>query len=49
MRVAMPTTSVRIRLTNDNHVVTFDYSHDEGKSWTENGLRMASSASPAPR
>lgn len=36
----MATSRVRIRVTNDANVVTWRYSHDEGKSWTQNGLRM---------
>jgi len=34
------TTSVRIRVTNVENVVTWHYSHDGGKTWARNGLRM---------
>jgi xylan 1,4-beta-xylosidase len=40
MRQPMPTRSVRIRLTNDRHIVTFHYSHDGGKTWILHGHRM---------
>ena len=40
IRQAMPTSRVRIRLTNDGNVVTWHYSHDDGKSWTLHPLRM---------
>lgn len=40
MRQAMPTSSVRIRVTNDDQVVTWHYSHDGGKTWVQHGLRM---------
>lgn len=40
MRLAKSTSSVRIRLTNDNNVITFHYSHDDGKTWVLHGLRM---------
>lgn len=40
MRDSIRTSSVRIRLTNDNHVVTWRYSHDGGKTWTLHGHRM---------
>jgi xylan 1,4-beta-xylosidase len=33
-RVATGTTSVRVRVTNDEHIVTFHYSHDGGRNWT---------------
>lgn len=39
-RKPMQTSSVRIRLANDHNVVTFHYSHDEGKTWTLLDLRM---------
>jgi xylan 1,4-beta-xylosidase len=39
-RQAMRTSSVRIRVTNDNNVVTWHYSHDDGKTWVQHGLRM---------
>ena len=34
------TSSVRIRLGNDHDVVTWHYSHDDGRTWTLHGLRM---------
>jgi xylan 1,4-beta-xylosidase len=34
------TSSVRVRMTNDEHVVTWRYSHDGGKTWTLHGTRM---------
>jgi xylan 1,4-beta-xylosidase len=40
MRSAAKTASVRIRLTNDNHIVTYRYSHDGGKTWVLHGHRM---------
>ncbi|WP_434028370.1 family 43 glycosylhydrolase [[Pseudomonas] boreopolis] len=40
MRKEQRTSSVRIRLTNDHHVVTYHYSHDDGKHWTLYGTRM---------
>ncbi|WP_250628377.1 family 43 glycosylhydrolase [Pinirhizobacter soli] len=40
MRAPMATTRVRMRLTNDHHVVTFHYSHDGGKTWVKHDLRM---------
>jgi xylan 1,4-beta-xylosidase len=40
MRVAVATSSVRVRMTNDNNVVTYRYSHDGGGTWTLHGLRM---------
>lgn len=40
MRAKRATTSVRVRMTNDEHVVTFRYSHDDGKTWVLHGLRM---------
>jgi xylan 1,4-beta-xylosidase len=36
----MATSSVRIRVTNIENVVTWHYSHDDGKTWAQNGLRM---------
>jgi xylan 1,4-beta-xylosidase len=35
-----PTSRVIIRMTNDDHVVTFRYSHDDGKTWSLHGTRM---------
>jgi xylan 1,4-beta-xylosidase len=40
MRTPMPTKRVCIRLTNDNNVITWHYSHDDGKTWVLHGLRM---------
>jgi len=40
MRRARATSSVRVRLSNDENVVTFRYSHDGGRTWTLHGLRM---------
>ena len=40
MSANMPTKRVRIRLTNDNNVVTWHHSHDDGKTWVLHGLRM---------
>jgi xylan 1,4-beta-xylosidase len=40
MRSPMPTSSVRIRLTNDRNVITFHHSHDDGRTWVQHGLRM---------
>jgi len=34
------TSRVIIRMTNDEHVVTFRYSHDDGKTWSLHGTRM---------
>ena len=39
-RVARASRSVRVRMTNNAHVVTFEYSHDDGHSWTLHGTRM---------
>lgn len=39
-RVRRATTAVRVRMRNDEHVVTFHYSHDGGKTWTLHGTRM---------
>ena len=40
MRANRATSSVRVRMTNDDHVVTFRYSHDNGKTWVLHGMRM---------
>ncbi|WP_193161971.1 family 43 glycosylhydrolase [Microbulbifer hainanensis] len=40
MRAALATKSVRIRLTNRDNVVTYHYSHDDGKTWTLLDHRM---------
>ncbi len=34
------TSSLRIRMTNDNNVITYRYSRDGGKTWTLHGHRM---------
>ena len=34
------TREVRVRLTNDGNVVTYEYSHDGGRTWTLHGTRM---------
>jgi xylan 1,4-beta-xylosidase len=34
------TSRVIIRMTNDDHVVTFRYLHDNGKTWSLHGTRM---------
>lgn len=39
-RIAHPASSVRLRITNIENVVTFHYSYDGGKSWTRHGTRM---------
>ncbi len=39
-RQTKKTSSVRVRVTNDNHVTTWRYSHDGGKTWTLHGHRM---------
>jgi xylan 1,4-beta-xylosidase len=40
MRPLLPARSVRVRLTNDENVVTYDYSTDGGRTWMLHGLRM---------
>lgn len=32
--------SVRVRLTNDHNVITYEYSHDQGKTWQRHPSRM---------
>jgi len=39
MRSAMPTSTVHIRLRNDDNIVTFFYSHDS-RSWTQHPWQM---------
>ncbi|MBO9717583.1 MAG: family 43 glycosylhydrolase [Pseudoxanthomonas sp.] len=34
------TKDVRVRMTNDANVITWEYSHDGGRSWTVHGTRM---------
>lgn len=40
MRQAMPTRRVRVRVSNDRQVATWHYSHDDGRTWVQHGLRM---------
>jgi len=40
MRQPMPTRRVRVRVSNDRQVVTWHYSHDDGRTWVQHGLRM---------
>ena len=40
MRPPLAARSVRVRLTNDENVVTYHYSTDEGRTWILHGLRM---------
>ena len=37
------TGQVRVRLTHDRHIATWEYSHDKGASWTLHGTRMETS------
>ncbi|KXI30187.1 hypothetical protein AX660_09355 [Paraglaciecola hydrolytica] len=39
-RMGMPVRDIRLRLINDNHVVTYEYSVDKGKSWQRHPTRM---------
>nr|WP_235605882.1 family 43 glycosylhydrolase [Rhodanobacter thiooxydans] len=39
-RIKRANRRVRVRLTNDHNVVTFEYSHDDGHSWQLHTLRM---------
>lgn len=39
-RIKRDNRRVRVRLTNDHNVVTFEYSHDDGRSWQLHTLRM---------
>lgn len=39
-RMRMATGSVRIRVTNDENVITWHYSHDAGKTWIRHPTRM---------
>jgi xylan 1,4-beta-xylosidase len=39
-RVRRATSTVRVRLTNIENVITFHYSHDDGRNWTLHGTRM---------
>lgn len=40
MRAPLPTSRLRMRLTNQDHVVTFHYSMDDGKTWRLHDMRM---------
>jgi xylan 1,4-beta-xylosidase len=40
MRSAHATSTLRLKVTNDEHVVTFHSSRDEGRTWTLLGKRM---------
>jgi xylan 1,4-beta-xylosidase len=40
MRQAQSVRSLRIRVTNDENVITYHHSSDEGKTWTLHGKRM---------
>jgi xylan 1,4-beta-xylosidase len=39
-RLALKNDKVRVRLTNNRHVITFEYSHDNGSSWKLHPTRM---------
>lgn len=39
-RVALQNRRVRVRLTNDEHIVTYEYSHDDGRTWRLHPTRM---------
>jgi len=39
-RQAIKTSSVRVRITNNRHVITYEYSHDNGRSWRLHPTRM---------
>lgn len=39
-RVTHKSRKLRLRLINDNQVITYQYSHDNGKTWTTHGTRM---------
>jgi len=39
-RVPIANRRVRVRLTNDQHIVTYEYSHDDGRSWRLHPTRM---------
>jgi xylan 1,4-beta-xylosidase len=40
MRHAMKTSRVRLRVTNDNNIVTWHYSHDDGATWSKHEMQM---------
>jgi len=39
-RIPHAARSVRLRLTNDENVITYYYSYDEGRTWQRHGTRM---------
>lgn len=39
-RVPRKNRNLRVRMTNNAHVVTFEHSHDDGRTWTLHGTRM---------
>lgn len=39
-RQPFKTNNVRVRLTNDHHVITFEYSNDNGRTWKLHPTRM---------
>ena len=39
-RIAHATRKLRLRVTNDENVITWYYSHDDGHSWQRHGTRM---------
>jgi len=39
-RVPIKTRQLRLRMTNDNQVITYAYSQDDGRNWTTHGTRM---------
>ena len=40
MREGIATRRVRLQLTNREHVVTFRYSHDDGRTWVQHPWQM---------
>ncbi|WP_049629760.1 hypothetical protein [Cellvibrio sp. pealriver] len=39
-RIPHKSRKLRLRLINDHQVITYQYSYDEGKTWTTHGTRM---------
>ena len=39
-RTKMDARSIRVKVTNDQNVITYHYSHDEGKTWVRHPTRM---------
>ena len=39
-RIPIETRRLRLRITNDHHVITYEYSQDAGRSWTRHPTRM---------